>query len=97
MLFEWDEIKYRENLERRKVDFEVAIGIFDGPVISAEDTRVDYGERRFRAIGEFEGQSYVVVYTDREQVRHIVTAWKVGAAGAKRYRALFARGATTET
>ena len=91
MEFDWDESKRRENLRRRQVDFAVAAQIFKGPVVGREDTRRDYGERRFRAVGSFEGQTYVVVYTLRNKVRHIVTAWKVGKAGEKRYQTILTR------
>ena len=91
MEFEWDEAKRRDNLRRRAVDFAVAAQIFDGPVLIAEDTRRDYVEKRFRALRQFEGQFYVVAYTLRDEVCHIITAWKVGNAGEKRYQALFAR------
>lgn len=91
MLFDWDEPKRKENLRKRKVDFAIAARIFDGQVIFEEDRRRDYGESRYRAIGSFEGQTYVVAFTIRGEVCHIITAWKVGEAGEKRYRALLAR------
>ncbi len=91
MEFEWDEAKRRANLRRRKVDFEIAARIFEGPVIIAEDRRQDYGEPRFRAVGEFEGQAYVVVYTIRGEVYRVISAWKVDRSGQKRYQALLSR------
>ncbi|HMN88046.1 MAG TPA: BrnT family toxin [Bauldia sp.] len=91
MLFDWDDAKCEDNIGRRGVDFAIAARIFAGPVLSREDRRREYGEQRFRAVGRFEGQAYVVVYTLRGEVRHIITAWKVGEAGEKRYRTLLAR------
>jgi uncharacterized DUF497 family protein len=91
MQFDWDEAKRKENLRQRQVDFAVAAQIFKGPILSAEDERHDYGERRLRAIGQFEGQTYVVVYTLRDEVCHIITAWKVGKAGERRYKAILSR------
>lgn len=91
MRFDWDEEKRAENLRRRKVDFAVAAQIFAGPVVAAADDRHEYGEKRFRAIGQFEGNTYVVAYTLRDETWHIITAWKVGKAGERRYRALLAR------
>ena len=32
MLFEWDESKRQANLAKHRIDFQDAIGIFDGPV-----------------------------------------------------------------
>jgi len=91
MEFEWDEEKRQQNIRHRRVDFVIAAQIFHGSVTVREDKRYAYGERRFRALGEFEGQHYVVAYTLRGQVHRIVTAWAVGQKGAKRYKALFAR------
>jgi uncharacterized DUF497 family protein len=96
MEFEWDEEKRLENLRRRQVDFEVAAQIFAGPVIIGEDRRQDYGEKRYRAVGRFEGQAYVVAYTLRGEVCRIVTAWKIDAAGEKRYQALLSRRAAPQ-
>ena len=91
MEFDWDEAKRQENLRRRQVDFAIAAQIFKGPVVTREDARRDYGERRFRAAGNFEGQTYVVAYTLRNEICHIITAWKVGKAGERRYQAVLAR------
>jgi uncharacterized DUF497 family protein len=88
---EWDEGKRLENIRRRKVDFRVAAGIFEGRTASAEDTRRTYGEKRYRAIGEVQGRNYVVAYTFRGNVLHIITAWEVGPSGKKRYQTLLAR------
>jgi len=51
MSVEWDESKRLANLEDHGVDFQDAALIILGPVIQAEDTRSEYGERRFRALG----------------------------------------------
>lgn len=91
MEFEWDDDKLEENLRIRQVDFAIAARIFDGPVIATEDRRHSYGEKRYRAIGRFEGQAYVVAYTYRDEICHIITAWKVGPKGERRYKALLDR------
>ena len=91
MEFEWDDDKWEENLRRRQVDFAIAARIFNGPVVAREDRRRSYGERRYRAVGRFEGQAYVVAYTYRDEVCHIITAWKVGPKGEERYKALLGR------
>jgi uncharacterized DUF497 family protein len=87
MLFEvtWDEPKRLINLEERGVDFRDAALIFEGPVISKEDTREDYGEQRFRALGRVDNEYYVVAYTWRGSTCRIISAWKVDEDGRKRY------------
>jgi uncharacterized DUF497 family protein len=84
-MFGWDEKKRAENWESRKVDFAEAIGIFDDPeVIEAIDSREDYGEERIQALGKTGGVFYLVA-------RHIITAWKVGEHGKRRYEVSFAQ------
>jgi uncharacterized DUF497 family protein len=92
MQFSWDEKKREENWAIRKVDFGEAIGIFDDPeIIESADRRADYGEERIQALGKTGGHFYLVVYVWRDDARHIITAWKVGKHGERRYKALFAR------
>ena len=92
MNFSWDENKREENWRSRKVDFAEAIGIFDDPkVIESVDRREDYGEERIQALGKTGGAYYLIAYTWSAETRHIITAWKVGEHGQRRYKALFAR------
>jgi len=74
MLFEWDEAKSNRNLKERGLDFENAAMIFDSPVHIALDDRKDYGEDRFIALGAVDDVVLVVVYTDRGEVRRIISA-----------------------
>jgi uncharacterized DUF497 family protein len=92
MPFSWDERKRRENWESRKVDLLEAALIFDDPeVIESVDDRGDYREQRIQALGQVDGVYYLVAYTWRGYTRHLITAWKVGEHGRRRYQAIFAR------
>lgn len=81
----WDKGKRQKVLARRGIDLvRAALILEQGPFI-VEDTRYDYGERRFIAIGEYKGQRFTVVYTPRtdpqtgEDIVHvIITAWRGG-------------------
>ena len=42
--------------------------------IEVVDTRHNYGEVRIRAIGETAGMALVVIYTDRDDIRRIISA-----------------------
>lgn len=86
--FEWDEDKRQSCLDQRGVDFADAAQIFRGRVIEAEDTREDYGEPRFRALGRVDDDCFVVVYTWRAKNRRIISAWKVDDDGKRRYSAI---------
>ena len=74
MQFEWDSAKSEKNLQDRGFGFEFAADIFSGPVQTAMDERRDYGEQRIIAVGEVAGNVLVVVYTDRNDVRRIISA-----------------------
>jgi uncharacterized DUF497 family protein len=93
--FSWTERKRRQVLAERGVDFILVTGIFDGRTIIEEDRRRDYGEKRYVAIGESEGEYYTVVYTPRkspqtgEDVIHLITAWRSGRKSRRRHQELF--------
>lgn len=87
--FEWDEEKWLRNLAQHKVDFTDAALIFQNPVLEQEDNREDYGESRFKTLGHVDDDYFVVVYTWRGERRRIISAWKVGEDGKKRYQAIF--------
>ena len=78
MRFDWDVRKSTENLRERGFDFEFATQVFDGPTLEREGTRRDYGEPRVIAIGQADGITLTVIYTDRagvgERVRRIISA-----------------------
>jgi uncharacterized DUF497 family protein len=68
------------------------IGIFDDPeIVESVDDRVAYGEERIQALGKTGEVFYLVAYTWRAEARHVITAWKVGEHGRRRYEALFAK------
>ena len=41
MVFEWDESKRRMMLAQRRIDFEDAIRIFNGPVLETRSRRIE--------------------------------------------------------
>jgi uncharacterized DUF497 family protein len=80
----WDELKRLKVLAQRGVDLRRAALILDGDPTIIEDSRHDYGETRYVAVGEFEGENYTVVYTPKtdpqtgEDIVHIINAWRSG-------------------
>ena len=63
MKFEWDETKRQNNIQKHNIDFIDAVRIFyDDPLI-IEDSRLEYSESRFWAIGLAKGIPIVVVHT----------------------------------
>lgn len=74
MEFEWDDDKSNKNFAERGFGFDFAALIFEGIVLERRDARFDYGEDRFLATGEINGVLLTVVYTDRGDVRRIISA-----------------------
>jgi uncharacterized protein len=52
MEFEWDDAKHTKTLRDRGIGFDDGGRIFAGPAVIWQDTRREYGEDRFRAVGE---------------------------------------------
>ncbi len=67
MTFTWDEEKNQENIRRRGLDFADARQIFDAPMLTALDTREEYGEDRFVGIGFLRNFVVVVAYAEPEE------------------------------
>ena len=74
MEFDWHNARHKKNLAERGFGFDFAARIFLGRVLTQVDDREDYGEIRVKAIGETDGIVLVVIYTDRDDVRWIISA-----------------------
>ncbi len=74
MRSDWDAAKHERNREERGFGFDFAALIFEGDTIEWPDDRRDYGEARVRAIGEADGLLLHVVFTDRGDMRRIISA-----------------------
>jgi uncharacterized protein len=85
----WDEPKRRAVLRERGFDLLRAALILDGPVLVTEDKRHDYGETRQIAVGQVDGEYYTVVFTQRSNAFHIITAWRAGRRARRRHKERF--------
>ena len=74
MFFEWDDDKSQRNLLERGFGFDHAAAIFLGCTLEAQDNRRDYGEVRVQAIGRAGDDILSVVYSDRGEVPHHLSA-----------------------
>ena len=75
MAFEWDAAKNRLNIRKHGVSLESARRIFEGPVLTWLDTRLDYGEDRYVSIGQVEmGALLVVAHTMRNERTRLISA-----------------------
>ncbi len=71
MDFEWDERKRLSNIERHGLDFVEAERMFESPMLTALDTRQDYGEDRWIGVGISNGRVLVVAFTERNEGRTV--------------------------
>ena len=74
MDFDWHDEKSEKNEVERGFGFAFAVLMFSGRTIATVDDRKDYGEVRVNVIGEIDGDLYHVTYTDRGEVRWIISA-----------------------
>ena len=87
MVFEWDQGKsFRNDLERG-LPFDLAILLFEGPVLQRVDDRRPYGESRIRAIGVVGEVILHGVYTDRGERRRIISLRYANRKERDAYRA----------
>ena len=86
MRFEWDEAKDAWTMQARGFGFDDATRIFRGRVVSWEDDRRDYGEQRFRAVGETEGDILHVVFTWRGDAMRIISVRRANRKEIQRWR-----------
>ena len=88
MDFEWNEAKNTTNKIKHGLSFERAIAIFNGPVVTREDTRRDYGERREISVGRLDAVLIIaVIHTDRLGRRRIISARPASPKERKLYAA----------
>ena len=59
--------------------------VFEGRVVSFVDDRHDYGEVRMVAVGEIDGKLFTVIYTDREDVRRIISAHRASRQEGRKW------------
>lgn len=78
-MISWDEPKRQRNLQAHGIDFADLESFFDGDLLTREDLRADYGERRLQTIGVVFGVALFVVWTPRgedEDQAHLISARK---------------------
>ncbi len=88
MGFQWDTDKSSSNEAKHGISFLQAAQIFRGPVLKIQDTRRDYGEPRFIALGAFDGVVLHVVFTERGGDVRLISAWKAGRHEREKYQSL---------
>lgn len=86
MEFEWDDAKSDACFTQRGFDFAYAIRAFLDPNrMTSRDYRWDYGEDRYRLLGEIEGRVFVVIFTVRNATIRIISARKANKREGQEY------------
>ena len=84
--FDWDDTKAAINLAKHGVPFDYATRIFLDPRFVAFDASRDSDqETRHKAVGVIEGKLLVVVYTERNGVRRIISARRANVMEQRAY------------
>lgn len=66
--------------------------VFAGPTFTIEDARHSYGEVRFQTVGLLEGRMVMVVWTPRDDARHVISMRKCNEREKKKFGQRFAEG-----
>ena len=83
-MFEWDVRKADANVSKHKIDFSDAIEIFEAPHLTIR-SRYE-AEPRFLSIGPMMGRLVTVIWTQRDEVRRIISARSARNAEQRAYR-----------
>ena len=70
---EYDLVKQQKTLEERNLDFNDAPQIFAGRTFDTVDDRQDYGEERVFTAGKLLDRIVVIVWTQRDNKRRIIS------------------------
>src|SRR5690606_2011291 len=81
----YDAAKNDKNIADRGLSFELVHGFDWNTALVVEDTRNDYSEARFQALGKIEGRLHTVVFTLRGDSLRIISLRKANAREVARY------------
>lgn len=76
MLISYDEAKRQANIRKHGIDLAECAAIFDSPLLSREDRRADYGERRIASLGMLHGRVVFLVWTERGDSARLISCRK---------------------
>jgi uncharacterized protein len=85
MEISFDAARNARNIATRGISFEQALAFEWDTALIVADTRKDYGERRFQAIGLIAERLHVLVFTPRSGKMHVISLRKANKREVKRY------------
>jgi uncharacterized DUF497 family protein len=81
----FDFLKSEKNQAIRGLSFTEALKFEWRSAILIQDSRHDYGEARYSAVGYIESRLHVLVFTPREQIVHIISLRKANSREVAAY------------
>ncbi len=81
----FDQVKSLRNEVERGLSFCLVQDLEWISALIKEDTRKDYGERRFQVLGLIEGRLHAVVFTPRQDKVHVISLRKANNREIKQY------------
>lgn len=85
MKITYDPAKNTRNIEERTLPFDMAAAMDWDQAVITEDTRRDYGERRFRVFGTIGKRLFALVFTPRGDAIHVISLRKANKREVRRY------------
>lgn len=85
----WDETKRLKTLQERQLDFNDAREVFEQIHLNIADERIDYGEPRIIVVGFLRKRMVILVYTPRNETKHIISMSKANEREIRKYRQFF--------
>lgn len=80
-----DPIKNEANIRNRGLSFELVKDLDWSSAVIHEDTRKDYGERRYQTFGYIGERLFVVVFTPRAGKVHVISLRKANSREVKQH------------
>ncbi|MEN9461306.1 MAG: hypothetical protein RIS84_1326 [Pseudomonadota bacterium] len=85
MKVNFDPSKNEVSIEERGLPFSMVENFDWSSSFIVEDVRKDYGERRFQALGFIDDLLYMVVFTPRNNVVHVISFRRANNRERKKY------------
>ena len=87
MRFTYDPAKNERNIVARGLAFELAEEFDWSTALIAEDTRQEYAERRYQALGLIGEHLHMLVFTPRNDALHVISLRRANKRERSRYAA----------
>lgn len=81
----YDPVKNEKNIAERGISFKQVAEFDWSSALIVEDTRKNYGESRFQALGLIGKRLHVLVFTPRAGQVHVISLRKANRREVKRY------------